>query len=703
VEPEQQLEPPEIPAPEAETPGAQIQEGEAIELVVTAEREAESYRVPTATTGTRTDTPLRDIPASIQVVPQQVIEDQQVVRIEEALGNVSGVTYLGTNDNRGVSFSLRGFENTPTLRDGFRLYNPFFQAFPEVANLERIEVLKGPASILYGELQPGGVINLVSKQPLSNPFYEAELQVGNREFVQPRFDLSGPLTSDGNLLYRFNGLYQHARSFRDYDTDIQRFSVAPALTWKISDRTDLRVSLEYINDRGPADFGTLASGNGIANIPPERVTNQPDDTITNDYLNVGYNFEHRFNDNWKLQNAFRHISFKYNYSVLALPFTFDDATGILTRFFADQESEEKYYALQTNAVGKFTTRFAEHTLLLGVDLSRSEDRSETLFDTLTPLPLDIFNPDYDLISKPNRTTLPVFQDEFQTADRLGIYLQDQISLSENLILLAGLRYDTVSQTTIDNLSPGDEQTQRNDAFTPRVGLVYQPIEEVSLYGSYSQSFNPNQGTTVSGGSLEPERGEGYEIGVKADLLGEKLFATLAYFDITKQNVATEDPNFPGLGFSIATGEQRSQGVELDVTGEILPGWNVIASYAYIDAGVTADTNLDLVGSRLPGIPTHSAGLWTTYEIQRGNLQGLGFGLGFNFVGAREGGLPNSFEVDSYFISNAAIFYRRDNWRFALNLKNLTNADYIEAVGNDRVRGIYPGEPFTVLGSVSVQF
>ena len=236
--------------------------------------------------------------------------------------------------------------------------------------------------------------------------------------------------------------------------------------------------------------------------------------------------------------------------------------------------------------------------------------------------------------------------------------------------------------------------------TPRLGIVYQPLEEVSLYASYSRSFNPSTANTVSGDPLEPEKGEEYEVGVKAQLL-EDIFATLAYFDITKQNVAVTDPD--NRLFSIPTGEQRSRGVELDVTGEILPGWNIIAAYAYIDAELTADTNTDIVGNRLFNVPKHSASLWTTYEIQTGRAQGLGFGVGFNFVGEREGDLDNSFQADSYFLTNAAIFYRRNDWRFGFNFKNLFDINYIEAVETGRSGANSPDEPFTVIGSISVQF
>lgn len=213
------------PTPEQDSPESQTQpsqpaaEGEEdLEIVVTGEQET-GYSVPDATTATRTDTPIRDIPQSIQVVPQQVIREQQVIRLDEALRNVSGVTFGGDVQSRGEEYSIRGFDNVPTLRDGFRRYGSF-ETFPEVANLERVEVLKGPASILYGEIQPGGLINLVSKKPLSEPFYEAELQLGNWGFVRPRFDISGPLTSDGSLLYRLNGLYRRGDSFRGFDKKI---------------------------------------------------------------------------------------------------------------------------------------------------------------------------------------------------------------------------------------------------------------------------------------------------------------------------------------------------------------------------------------------------------------------------------------------------------------------------------------------------
>jgi iron complex outermembrane receptor protein len=261
------------------------------------------------------------------------------------------------------------------LRDGFRRYG-FFENFPEVANLERIEVLKGPASILYGEIQPGGLINLVSKKPLAEPFYEAELQVGNWGFVRSRIDISELLTDDGRLRYRLNALYRKGDSFRGFDQEDKRFFIAPVVSWKISDRTDLTVSLEYTNDQRPYDNGLPVVGDQVVDVPRDHIINEPDDKIESQYLNVGYDLEHRFNDNWKLRNAFRYSSYDYDYNVLAYNLgDYDEETGILNRPFATQDGQDKNYALQTNLIGEFATGAIAHTLLFGVDLSRNDERT----------------------------------------------------------------------------------------------------------------------------------------------------------------------------------------------------------------------------------------------------------------------------------------------------------------------------------------
>jgi iron complex outermembrane receptor protein len=684
------------------TPGSEeafLTQEDAIQVVVTGEQD-EGYRVPNASTATRTDTPILEIPQAVQVIPRRVLEDQQVTRLEEALQNSSSVIYNGIDTFSDVNYSIRGFDQAPVLVDGFRQYE--YAEIPEVANIERIEILRGPASILYGEIQPGGVINIVTEQPLSNPFYEAEIQLGSYNFVRPQLDISGALNADESLRYRLNAVYSRRDSFRDFDQVFQQFFIAPVLTWEVNDRTNLTFDLQVSNREQPWDFGTVAFGDGVIDTPRERIFNEPDDYLERDFFSLRALLDHEFSDNWSIRSGFYFSDSSVFSDQLSIPIGFDEATGLLTRVFALDDFDAQTYSLQTNVVGEFATGSIEHTLLFGIDLTRTST-SEFARASFTPFPINVFNPVYG-VELPDYDT--VLFDTVIRGDRIGIYLQDQIQLLDNLNLLLGLRYDTVEQRIYNVPAlfvPTGDITQNDDALTPRVGLVYQPIEDLSLYASYAQSFSPNEGVGNNGDPFEAERGEGFEVGVKAELF-DNLLATLAYFDITKQNVLTEDPNFPGLGISIATGEQRSRGIEFDLTGEILPGWNVIASYAYTDAEVTQDNTIP-EGNQLTGIPRHSANLWTTYEIQAGGLQGLGFGIGFNYIGERQGDLANSFELDSYFLTNAAVFYRRDNWQAALNVRNLFDVDYTTSRGRfgSRTSAGIPGEPFTVVGSISVRF
>ena len=679
---------------------------ETLILQVTGETLGSDYFEPTASSVTRTDTPLQNIPQSVQIIPRELLEDQQIIRLDEALRNLGGVVSGGRALGRELTFSIRGFQNVPVLRDGFRQFGAG-GTFPETANLEQIEVLRGPSSILNGEVAPGGVINLVTERPLSEPTYQLETQIGNGELIRPSLDISGPLSEDGRLLYRLNALYQTGADFQDTDVETERIFVSPVLSWAASDNTDLTLALEYFDETRPPSFGIPALGNVITDIPFDRITNEPEDRIEETYLNVGYDLEHRFSERWTLRNGFRYTNQDQQQEV-AFPFAFDEDTGTVLRFWGSQPQNSESFTVQTNLVGEFMTGSIEHELLFGVDFNYTEDNFNTLIrlDPTTPLPLDIFNPVYGAFPRPDFDQLPLFTDQRTETTRFGLLLQDQIEVLDNLIVLTGLRFDTVDKTLIVNPTDFDptsaETSQSEDAFTPRFGLVYRPTPEVSLYASYSQVFAPSvaETTTVTGEQLPFESGEGFEIGVKSELLDGKLAATLAYFDITRKNVASDDPDNPF--FFIATGEQRSRGVELDVIGEILPGWNVLGSYAYIDAEISEDNTFD-EGNQLPSAPNHSASLWTTYEIQAGDLQGLGFGLGFNFVDQRAGDLANSFDVDSYFITNAALSYRRDNWRAALNFRNLFDVNYIADTGGVRERGNDPGDPFTIVGSISVEF
>lgn len=281
---------------------------------------------------------------------------------------------------------------------------------------------------------------------------------------------------------------------------------------------------------------------------------------------------------------------------------------------------------------------------------------------------------------------------------MGIYLQDQIALTDNLKLVLGGRYDGYEQNELRTNNPSLSDRQKGSAFSPRAGIVYQPTKQIALYTNYANSFQPQIGQSLDGAAFVPERGTQYEVGVKADLIPGRLSATLAGYQISKTNVLTADPR--NTNFSIQVGEQRSRGIEQDITGEILPGWDVIASYAYTNAEITQDNRFAL-GNRLINIPANTASLWTNYTVQQGSLQGFGVGAGVFFVDARSGDLANSFVVPSYTRVDASLFYKTGQFKAALNFKNLL--DSTSYVGTQSRSSIVSGATFTVLGTLSYEF
>ncbi|MDF5709346.1 MAG: TonB-dependent siderophore receptor [Nostoc sp. S4] len=685
--PQQSPQTPQAQQPENQTQPTQpsAESDEPIELVVTGEEDG--YRVPNASTATRTDTPLRDIPASIQVIPRQVLQDQRAVRLQDALQNVSGVTQFGNYGGTGSgAYAIRGFEQDGNFRNGFR--DSGFYRISEIANVERVEVLKGPASVLFGQAEPGGIINLVTKQPLSEPYYAADFTVGSYSFYRPTLDFSGPLNSDKTLLYRLNLAYQNSGSFRDF-VDTERIFIAPSLTWKIGTKTTLNFDFEYLDNDTVFERGIPAIGNRPASVPISRFLGVPgaSDGKSTIYRS-GYSLEHRFSENWQLRNALFIDSYKtYDLSINSDSQLTDK---VFSRGLDIQDFGGDEYSLQTEVVGKFATGSIIHQPLIGLEWNRINGFYNYASGSVPEI--DIFNPVYNVAVQ----TDPFSYRSQSSSNTIGIYFQDQITLLDNLKLLVGGRFDFIDQKS-EALLDGTSTSQSDQAFSPRVGIVYQPIQPISLYASYSSSFVPVSGNAADGSVFEPQRGTQYEVGVKADL-SDRVSATLAAYQITKTNVLTTDPN--NLSFSIQVGEQRSRGVELDIAGEILSGWKIIGTYAYTNAEITQDNQLP-VGNLLNNVAPHSASLWTTYEIQRGSLQGLGFGLGLYYVGDRQGDLDNSFILPSYFRTDAALYYKHNNWKAAINVKNLFDERYYETSQARTV--IYPGAPLTVLGTISWEF
>jgi iron complex outermembrane recepter protein len=700
----------EAPAPAASETAVPEPLPDAIRIVVTGDRE--TYRVAESSVGTRTDADIRDVPQSIQVIPQQVLEDQGIQEVGDALRNVSGVVQAerASTPLPGISALIRGFESTNVLRNGLRDTNSRFATVED--NIERLEILKGPASVLFGQGNLGGTINVVTEMPLDEPTYALEYTTG--QFGQHRFavDFSSPFDTEDPLGFRFNASYELSQSFRD-EEKTELLYVAPTVQLIATDNTDLLVDFEYIKFQSfgtapelPASGTVLDNPNGEvdrnANLG-EPSLSEGEDTITR----FGYRFEHRFSDDWKLRNEFL-FSHREGESVGVTPIENtrnevgleDEDLRLVRRLITINPGEQTSITFNTSVTGEFSTGTIEHQLLAGVEILSDNFVDKITFDTIAPI--DIFEPEY----RPDtRSPLVVQQDGIGDTFSVGLYLQDQITIQDNLIVVLGGRFDIAHQTNQDFVLEESSFEQTLQAFSPRVGVVYRPIESISLYASYVQSFLPVNSREASvneanerivGDPFKPERGEQYEIGIKADI-SDQITATLAFYDLERSNVSTQSEDRRSQ-FQI--GLQRSRGVEFDIAGEILPGWQVIASYAYTDAKVTEDDRIE-PGNRLSNVPQHSASLWTSYEIQSGDLQGLGFGIGLFYQDDRPVNLPNAFELPGFLRTDASLFYRRDQFQATLSVQNLFDIDYFSA-GRDFVR-VIPGQPFSIVGNVRWEF
>lgn len=643
-------------------------------------------------TGTRFETPIEETPQSIQVIPRQVLEDRGVVRLDEFTDNVSGIQRLTGGAGPGSSgFIIRGFaDDYETLRNGFRSQGGFAR---DLANIDRVEVLKGPAAILYGSGFQSGTVNTITKKPLEDPLYEVKATVGSYAFYRGEVDFTGPLTESGSLLYRLNASYQNEGSFRDFGRYAGTF-IAPALTWKLGERTTLSVDYENLTYES-VNAGTFRADPRFLNVRRSFYQGEPDlDLETYSANSLTYEFEHRFSDNWQFKQTFNRLWQEISAKRASRRALQEDGET-LNRRYTVGSSDTNNLTFRNELFGKFNTGSLRHNLLFGVEYSHLDYPGKAFSTAIDPI--NIFNPRYGA-----RPTGELSLNYFETYgnDVFSIYVQDLIEVLPNLKIAAGVRFDS-SEGFYEDLQTNTIINEVSDSqFSPRLGIVYQPSDTTTLYASWSNSFTPQIfGRNSSGVAFKPVTSEQLEVGIRQEFFDRRLLAGLALYQITRQNVATIDPNSNDFFDRIQTGEQRSRGIELDISGEISPGWKIIATYAYTDAVVTKDNAIP-VGDRLGGVPYNSASLWTTYEIQKGNLQGFGGGLGLVYVGDRPDAIPNTFTVPSYLRTDAALFYRREQLEARLNFKNVFDLKYFDT---NNFGSLSAQEPFTVIGSFSYRF
>jgi iron complex outermembrane receptor protein len=677
---------------------------------ITVAAENDSFAAVEAVSATRMPLPLSELPQSVGVVDRAVIDSEQAGRIADAARNVSGVerdaAFRGDVQDM---FTIRGitldvFNNY--YRDGYR----YEGGTPsEVANVEQLETLKGPASVIYGRAEAGGVVNLVTVKPRERFHHVLTTQADRFGVFRPQFDSTGPLTNSGKLLYRVVGLYGHAESFRDQAAG-NRFFLNPQLLWKLSPRTTLNFEGEYLWDRIVTDYGVTAAGARPAPIPVSTFLGEPWNRSKYQGKWAGLTFNHQFTNNWNITNGFRATFFNWDfYDVYPVALLSDNRT--LTRQVEDANYPRRFFNNQTNVIGVFNSGPFRHTLLAGFELSRQKIRQIGAVADVPPI--DIFQPVYASLTRPPRSTFlfpdaPGFFpfDADQRFTSLGGYAQDQIAIWQKLSVNVAVRFEDYRQRFRD-FGFGSDNSQTDRAVVSRVGVVYHPVDQASLYASFSQSYSPAIATLLnaSGKPFDPTRGSQYEGGVKWSLFSGRLLLTSAAYLIRVRDVLTQDPGNPLI--SIQSGRQQSKGLEFDLAGKIAPGWNLLFNYAFTQATIIDDKTFP-VGNLLTNAPRHSGNLWTVYEIQRGRLAGLGFGGGVFTRSQRAGDLFNSYFLPGYARVDATVSYNfgrgegeSKRYTLAVNIQNALDRRYYES-GRTAVT-VYPGSPINVMTKLQIHF
>lgn len=673
------------------------------------DNDAQSYVAEEATTATKTTTPLRDLPQAVNVVPQQVIRDQAAGSMQDVLRNVPGVGF-SHGDGQRDQVTIRGFSAIfDQFIDGVRDDALYFR---DLSNIERIEVLKGPAAVLYGRGSSGGLINRVTKKPKAGAFGDVTLTGGRFDLLRGSADVNTQLGE--RMALRITGAYEDSGNYRDQQF-LERHNVAPSLSFQLNAQTKLLLQAEYAKDKRVTDFGIPSFNGRPVKVPIGTYYGsgnaKRDDYTRTDVYSGTATLDHRFNEAWSVRNATRYYNYRLDRNNTLPGGTVDTATLTVGRNRGEIARHEQGLFNQTDVIFKHTLGGFKQDWLMGLELGR-QDKDAAFVNQANIDRVSIFNPGgkvappISAATRAGNAAIP----STTTLDVVGVYAQNQIALAKEWKAVAGVRYDYFRQDTefARTLAP---LSRIDRTWSPRAGLIWQPSETASYYLSFSQSFQPSGeafAISASNAANEPEATQNREIGTKLDFVDGAISVTGALFNLERTNIKTTDPANPTR--LINTGKQRTNGVELTANGRLPEGWDLLAGYAYLDGRIvesktsvaspqTPVVRIPLQGKRPSLTPTHSAFVWAVKELGHG----FSVGGGVNYVGERFASPSNAVVLPDYWTADLAAFYRTKQYDISLNLKNVTNKEYIISSHGSNDNLILPGPPIGVAVSVRYKF
>ncbi|EEX6383150.1 ferrichrome porin FhuA [Escherichia coli] len=685
-------------------------------------------------TGTKTDTPIQKVPQSISVVTAEEMALHQPNSVKEALSYTPGVA-VGT---RGASNTydyliIRGFaadgQSQNNYLNGLKLQGNFYNdAVIDPYMLERAEIMRGPVSVLYGKSSPGGLLNMVSKRPTTEPLKEVQFKAGTDSLFQTGFDFSDALDDDGVYSYRLTGLARSANA-QQKGSEEQRYAIAPAFTWRPDDKTNFTFLSYFQNEPETGYYGWLPKEGTVEplpngkRLPTDFNEGAKNNTYSRNEKMIGYSFDHEFNDTFTVRQNLRFAQNKvsqksvYGYGMCSDPLYTKDQEALkaspclsipqsqwghtLTRQYVIDNEKLENFSVDTQLQSKFATGSVDHTLLTGVDFMRMRNDIDSWFGYAGSVaPSDIYNldrSDFDFGAHPNPSgPYRVLLKQKQT----GLYVQDQAQWDKVLVTLGG-RYDWADQSSF-NRDYGNKSERDDKEFTWRGGVNYLFDNGVTPYFSYSESFEPASQTDANGDLFAPSKGKQYEVGVKYVPEDRPIVVTGALYQLTKTNNLMADPN--GSLFSVEGGEIRARGVELEAKAALSASVNVVGSYTYTDAEYTTDTTYK--GNTPAQVPKHMASLWADYTFFDGPLSGLTLGTGGRYTGSSYGDPANSFKVGSYTVVDALVRYDlarvgMAGSNVALHVNNLFDREYVASCFN--TYGCFWGAERQVVATATFRF